>query len=116
MVRALDTLAAYEEYTTEVLPLLRKAISEGWDASTIENHPTVRAALVARQLSIGLTGKPSEALAAIKDSRDRLDGKAVERKDVKLSLENAPDEEIDAKLKTLLAESELVTTDDETTH
>lgn len=113
MVRSLDTLAAYDEYTTEVLPLLRKAIEEGWTDQQIESHPQIRAALVARQLSIALKEQDSgKALAAIKDSRDRHEGRAIERRDVKLSLENAPDDQLDAKLKALLGETSLEDSED----
>lgn len=117
MVRALDTLADYDQYTTEVLPVLRKAIAEGWEASKIEAHPLVKAALVARKLSIALSDKnPAVALTAIKDTLDRIEGKAVERKDIKLNLESASDEELDARLKSLMVDEAETASDDETAH
>lgn len=103
MVNALDELAAYEDFVEDVLPILKKAIAEGWTSDQIEKHPKVQALMVARQISIALTDKDSSrALAAIRDARDRTSGKAIERKEIRTQIEQAPDEQIDAKLKTLL--------------
>jgi seryl-tRNA synthetase len=108
MVRALDKLAEFDEFCDDILPLLREAVKGNVSAEELQNHPKIKAALVARQLSIGLKEKDAgKALAAIKDIRDRIDGKAVERKDIKMSLENAKDEELEARLKTLMAETDL---------
>lgn len=109
MVRTLDHLAQFDAYTTEVLPILQKAIAEGWTAEKIENHPGIKAALVARQLSIALKdANPAVALSAIKDARDRVSGKSVERKDIRMALESASDEALDAKLKSLLGDDEII--------
>ena len=104
MVRALDTLAQYDEFCDEVMPLLRKAIQEGWTAEELENDARIQALLVARQLSIALSDKDaSKALAAIRDARDRSTGKPTEKVEVTRKLEKLPDDQLDARLKSLLA-------------
>lgn len=106
MARSLDKLASYEEFAEGVLPRLRQLISQGLSAEQIEKDPQIQALLVARQLSIAFTDPDSaRALSAIKDARDRTSGKAVERKEVKHQMADAPDEQLDARLKTLLGES-----------
>ncbi len=105
MARALDDLAEFDTYTSDLLPFLREALRKGLTKDEIESDPRVQAALVARQVMMGLMDKDAgKALAAIKDLRDRQEGKAIERKEVKHSLEAAPDEQLDARLKTLLAD------------
>ncbi len=112
MARALDQLAEYDSFTSEIAPLLRKAIKEGWSAERLKTDPRIKTLLLARQISIGLMEKNSAAaLSAIKDLIDRSEGKPVERKDIKMSLEAAPDEEIDAKLKQLLNSTDSVDSD-----
>jgi len=102
MVKALDNLQAYEEFCEGVLPLLRRAISEKWTPEQIENHPVVKAAIVARQITTAVKDPDaSKALAAIKDLRDRSEGKAIERKEVKHQFESLSDAELDARLKAL---------------
>lgn len=103
MARSLDQLAEFQEFTDDVLPLLRRAITEKWTKEQIESDPRIQALLVARQMTIGLTDKdPKAALAAIRDIRDRKDGKPVERKEIRTKIEEADDDAIDARLKTLL--------------
>jgi hypothetical protein len=112
MVRALDHLAEFEAFQDEIAPALRGAVKAGKTPDEI--FKLCLAHLAARQATIALTEKdPAKALAAIKDILDRTSGKATEKKEVKLSLENAPEEQLDAKLKTLLAESSF---DEDTTH
>lgn len=109
--RSLDALASFEEYTTEVLPLLKKAIAEGWTAEQMQSDPKIQAALVARQLSIALKeGDTSKALQAIIDIRNRTTGRPTEKKELKVEYEKLSDEELDAKLRSLTDEE----TDSET--
>jgi hypothetical protein len=103
--RSLDALASFEEYSTEVLPILKKAISEGWTAEQMQSDPKIQAALVARQLSIALKeADPSKALQAIIDIRNRTTGKPAEKKELKIEYEKLSDEELDAKLRSLTDE------------
>lgn len=115
MASALDHLSQFEEFERSVLPLLKQAIREGWSAEKIEKHPKIAAMLVARQITMALTELDSaKALSAIKDTRDRSAGKAIERREVKHQLESLPDEQLDARLKTLLDEE--AEEDDEVPH
>lgn len=107
LVRSLDDLAAFDSFSQEILPWLRDALKGGLTKEEIQKHPKIQAALVARQVSMALTDKDSgKALAAIKDLRDRDEGRAVERKKIEHSMEQAPDEALDARLKSLLGEED----------
>jgi hypothetical protein len=102
LIRNIDALADFDDFNSDILPILRKAMKEGWTAKQMESDPRVQAALVARQLSIALQEKDAgKSLAAIKDLRDRLEGKAKESKELKLSYEQLSDQELDAKLASL---------------
>ena len=107
MARSLDTLSEYDKLAEEVLPLLRKAIAEGWTHEQIQAHPVVHAALVARQVTIALTDRDgAKALAATKELRDRIEGRAIERKEVRHQFENLTDAELDAKLAAMEASTD----------
>lgn len=104
MAAALDELAAFEDFKDGLLPFLRDAIKKGWTAEQIQNHPKLQSALMARQMSIALKeGDSSKALAAIKDIRDRSEGKARERIELTSKLEKTPDDQLDALIKSKLA-------------
>lgn len=105
MVSALDRLAEFESFEEEVLPILRKAIKDGWSAERIENDPKLKALMVARQMTIALREKDSsKALAAIKDTRDRREGKAKERLEIENKYAKLKDEELDALLASELTD------------
>lgn len=107
MIRSLDQLADYESFTSDVLPILREAIQKGWTAEEIQNDPRVKAALVARQISIALReADPGKAHVAIKDLRDRIDGKPKESKDINVKYEDMSDDEIQSKLNQLMGAEE----------
>lgn len=107
MAAALDELAAFEDFKDGLLPFLRKAIKEGWTQEEIQEHPKLKAALMARQMTIALKETDSsKALAAIKDIRDRSEGKAKERVELTSKLERTPDEQLDAIIKSKLASAE----------
>lgn len=104
MAAALDERAAFEDFKESLLPFLRDALKKGWTAEQIQNHPKLQSALMARQMSIALNDKDtSKALAAIKDIRDRTEGKARERLEVTSKLDRTPDEQLDALIKSKLA-------------
>ena len=99
MAVALDELAAFREFKEEVLPFLREAIEKGWSREQIDAHPKIQAMLAARQISIALTEKDSaKALAAIRDQRDRTQGKPTEKKEVEHRYAKLKDEELDSLL------------------
>lgn len=109
MARSLDQLAEFDSFTEDVMPLLRKMLKEGWTKDQIEAHPRIQALLVARQVTIGLTDPDAKsALASIKDLRDRKDGRAVERREIKTRIEEADDDAIEARLKTLMGAEKTV--------
>lgn len=107
MVGALDKLAEYESFCDDILPILRRAIKEKWSKEKIQSDPTIQAILVAKQITVAVTERDSaKALAAIKDVRDREEGKAVERREVKHQLQDLPDEQLDALLQSKLKEAD----------
>jgi predicted RNA-binding protein len=114
LVSALDNLAEFEAFQDDVLPLLRQAIKEGWTREQIENHPKVEALIAARQLTIALREADSgKAMTAIKDFRDRKQGKAKESQEVTHKLEKLPDEQLDSLLLSKLKEMGSDDEDDE---
>lgn len=101
---ALDERAAFEDFKDSVLPFLRKCLENGMTAEEIQAHPKLQAAMLARQMSIALKEVDSgKALAAIKDMRDRSEGKARERLEVTSKLERTPDDQLNALIKSKLA-------------
>ena len=107
MVRSLDALSAFEEYNSELLPFLRKAIEDGLSAEEIRANPKIQAALEARKISLALkSDNQAVALSAIRDIQDRTQGKAIEKRELKIAMENASDEALDAKLAELLGSSD----------
>jgi hypothetical protein len=103
MARALDQLAAYDEFQATLGPFFQKALKEGMSKEELEADPRLQALLVMREFQIALNSDDdAKALAAIRDLRDRKDGKATERVELKASLEALPEEQLDARLKTLL--------------
>lgn len=107
MAKALDDLSAFEAFQEEVLPILRKAIKEGWSADKIEKHPKVMALMAARKVTIALTDLDTgRALTAISDTQNRREGKPVERKELKATIESLPDDALDARLNALLADED----------
>jgi hypothetical protein len=105
MTCSLDALAEFQDFQDDVLKFLRRALAEGKSRDEIEKHPKVQALLAARQVTMALTEQDAgKALAAIKDLRDRTEGRAVERKEIRTRIEEAPDEALDARLKTLLGQ------------
>ena len=99
MVATLDALAEFEAFQDDILPLLRKAIKEGWTREQIDQHPKVQALLAARQITIALKEMDSaKALSAIKDLRDRTQGKPTEKVETTHRMAQLPDEQLDSIL------------------
>ena len=108
MVRSLDRLARYEAFEESIAPLLRQAIEEGWTPEQMRSHPKIRAMMAARQITIAISDPDaSKALAAIKDSTDRLEGKPVERAEIEHKYAKLKEDELDSLiLSTLGADPE----------
>ncbi len=111
-VVSLDTLSRMRDFEDEIIPILQKALREGKSREEIEADPRVHALLAAKQISIAIREQDTaKSMAAIKDFRDRTQGKAIERTEVKHKYEALSDEELDA---LLTSEAESLT--DEGTH
>ena len=105
MAVALDELAEFERFKDDILPILRKAIQEGWSAEKILSHPKLEAMMAARQVTMAIMGKDDgRAHAAIEAALNRSKGKPTEKKEIKHQLEKLDDSELDALLQTQLAE------------
>ena len=99
MAVALDDLAEFQRFQEDVLPILRKAIAEGWSAEKILSHPKLEAMMAARQVTMAIMGRDDgRAHAAIEAALNRSKGKATERKEVSHKLETLADSELDALL------------------
>jgi hypothetical protein len=105
MARSLDRLAQFERYEEEVGSILRDAIAKGLTAEQMRKHPKIQALMEARKISIALTDPDSSrALAAITDSTNRVEGKAVERKETTHRYEKLKDDELDSLVLSELGE------------
>ncbi len=106
MLRNLDLLSEYDSYATEVAPILRQAVTQGWSPDKIFKH--FQSYLAARAVTIALNDKDSgKALAALKDLMDRSVGKATEKIETTHRLEKLGDADLDKMLASLVSESEL---------
>lgn len=99
MARRIDELDEFEQYRQEILPLLRDAIKR--KKTSKEIRALVQSYLTARIATIALTEQDSgKALAAARDLVDREEGKAVERKHIKHTLDELSDQELTALLQS----------------
>lgn len=99
MCAAVDELQEFEQWRDEVLPLLKGDVRKGLTPGELREK--YMALLTARLISIGLTEKrASAAIVAIKDILDRVEGKAIETKEIRHKLESLPEQELDALLLT----------------
>lgn len=110
-VRALDELAEYEEFKEQILPLLRKDVKSGMDASQLREK--YKPLAQARIISQALADASAVGLAAAKDLLDRQDGKAKETKEVEHKFSKLSDEQINAIL--LSEQAEIADEEDEAT-
>lgn len=94
-----DDLSEFEEFRKEFLPAMRKDLKAGLTPQQLRKK--YAQLLQARQIMIGALDKDSgKALAAIKDIQDRNEGRPTEHKQIKHTLENLSDKELDAILLT----------------
>lgn len=110
----LDDLKEFNEFRSEILPVLREALKAGTDAETI--YKKFQAYAAARMVSIAATEIDSaKALSAIKDILDRTQGKAKERQEVTHRLSSLPEEQLDAILLSKLKDQQEGDDDDDHT-
>lgn len=101
----MDQLAVFSEWKEVILPEIKEDLQSGATAKDLRKKYLPH--LQARLISLGLTcPDPKTALSAIRDSVDREEGKAMERKDIRHSLEQLPDEELNALLLTKLSDTQ----------
>lgn len=101
----IDRIADYEDFVSNVLPALRKDVDAGMDSKTLRAKyaPLIQARVITEALTNPDAGK---ALTAAADLLNRHEGKATERKEVKHTLENLSDKELDAVLESEIQDLE----------
>ncbi len=106
MAKALDKRSLYEGISETIAPLLRQALEEGWTHEKLANHPKIQLLLTARAVTVALQDPDAgKAMTAIKDLKDRTEGKPKERVELTSKLEKTSDTELDAMLMSKLAGS-----------
>lgn len=101
-----DRINKFEEFQKDILPMLRADIANGTPPEELIKK--YRTHLAARQVTIALTEvDANKALAAIKDLRDRDEGKAVNREEVTHKYENMREEEIESILLSKLKDNDI---------
>ena len=99
----LDELDLFQQFKEQVIPELHRDVVGGKSALDMlkkyDSHTS------ARLVTIMLTEKDSaKALTAIKAIQDRVHGKAVETRKLEHGLKNVSDEQLDALIKTAVAD------------
>lgn len=94
-----EDLEEFEKFQKDILKAIRRDLSSGLSAKQIREkyHAMVQARLLTVALTDTDTGK---ATAASKDIIDRVEGRAVEKKDVTHRFKDMSDQELDAVLKS----------------
>jgi len=109
--QVLDKLAAFEEFTQDILPKLREMMKAGADSESMRAQ--VAPYLTAKALTLALKEQDSaRALALIKDQLDRVEGKAKERVENTHKFQNMPEQDLDALLLSKLKGSESLLEDE----
>lgn len=99
-------LIEFDDFKTTILPAIQADVKAGLtDKQMREKY---LALVQARQLTDALTNP--DAQAAVKDILDRTSGKATEKKEITHRLQNLPDNELDAVIKSM--ETDLIDTED----
>lgn len=105
MADLIDNLTDYEDFVHNVLPALRRDVETGM--STGDLRKKYASLIQARVITEALTNPDAgKALTAAADLLNRVEGKATERKEIKHSLADLPDKELDAILESELKELE----------
>lgn len=101
MEKLIGELRAFEQFKEEVLPMLREDLAAGLDPEELRKKYAALAE--ARVITIALSDPDSgKALAAAKDLRDRAEGRAVERREVKHDLSELDDSQLEALIESNL--------------
>lgn len=101
-VATIDKLAAFEEFSQDILPALRDAVKAGKGAKDI--YAMAAAIAAAKVVSVAVKSTDEKnVLAAAKDILDRDMGKAKESVDITGKLEKLPEQDLDALLLSKLA-------------
>jgi hypothetical protein len=107
MVNMVNDLAEFEDFRKQFLPMIQKDLREGKTVKELRGK--YQALLTARVIQIGLMeADASKALAAIRDTLDREEGRAVERKAVAHRFEGMDEKELDALLASKLKQARLL--------
>lgn len=110
--RNVDSLMAHDRFNTDIAPELQKLLASGASSKEIMKRFSNYAA--ARLMTIALaSGDEKAAMAAIKDVLDRAEGKATETKKIEHSMADMDDRDLDALLKSEIAELEHMEGDEE---
>lgn len=105
MISNLDSLAEFNEFQRTLLPIIKGAVkSKDAPKAILELARSYAAARIALIMATDPDNKT--ALAAAKDLLDRTEGKAVERRELRHSMANLKDEELDALVMSKIDESE----------
>lgn len=107
-IQHIDGLTAYENFKHDFYPKLRKLLKDGVKAPDILK---LAESVAAARLVMEATGNTDAkiAMAAAKDILDRVQGKAVEKREVTHQFSQLSDDELDSLLASKLAETEVVT-------
>lgn len=94
----IDELAAFEEFKLKFAPEVRKMLLSGkTDVDILKKFKSLGAA---RLIQIIGTGQDTQALGAIRELFDRLDGKAPVKTENTHKFQKLPDAELDAVLES----------------
>lgn len=99
----LDALAEFEQFREQFLPAIRKDLSSGIDADEIMRKYKN---LAAAKLVMKIVDAQSDMaqIAAAEKLLDRIDGKPVQKQELKHRLEQLSDEELEAAVKSKMLE------------
>jgi hypothetical protein len=115
LARSLDKLAAFQDWSADILPRLRKMLANP-DVTPEDILEFSKAYAVAKVATIAFTDDDNaRALSAAKDLLDRSLGKAKERQEVEHKFGKLKEEELDALIESRLAEASTADDADERT-
>ena len=113
--RSIDDLVTYDSFCQHILPELRELLSDP-TVTPKDIYKKFAKHAAARNITIAMTAiDQTKALSAIKDILDRVQGKAKEHKEIVHAMVEAKEEEINARLISLMDQAK-DTDDDEEDH
>lgn len=112
VIKAVDALAEFEEFRNQFLPAIRQDLSLGMGAEEImQKYKNLAAAKLVMKIFDAQSDMAQ--IAAAEKILDRVDGKPVQRQELKHRLEQLSDEELEAAVKSKLMEVEFDGGDEE---